>query len=195
MSASQIRSQIAAAVQARGKVDATAVDQIMIGVEQRGGLQDDEKAELLEAADGFDPGAQHRLEQYLGALVQGAGHVNVAAPDVQSVEGRYAQLNSWVPGITAKVGLFDSVYSLTGKATGPGMISLTLDGAPVSVAVKEGEGPADILQHLATQLPKGFAGAVVDGDVRPYDMATFVGRPPVGSASVARCWRRAHGST
>ncbi|MBE2250560.1 MAG: hypothetical protein IAE78_13575 [Myxococcus sp.] len=160
-----------------GKVDAADVDRIMLQARDGGGLSALERTALLEAADGFDDGTRQRLLSHLSAMGQTNAWVNLEAKgQVASIDGRYANLTLTVPGLSARVGLFDNAFALKGKATADGVLQLTVDGAKVSVPVKAGEGPQQLLTKLKAQLPAHFAGVVLGGDVQPYDAASFSGR-------------------
>lgn len=160
-----------------GKVDSADVDRIMLQVRDAGGLSSTERATLLKAADGFDDGTKQRLLSHLAAMGQTNAWVNIEAKgQLASLEGRYANLTLTVPGLSARVGLFDNAFALKGKAKADGVLQLTVDGQKLSVAVKAGEGPQQILEKVKAQLPATFAGVVLGGDVQPYDAASFSGR-------------------
>ncbi|MBM4778993.1 MAG: hypothetical protein GQE15_14910 [Archangiaceae bacterium] len=160
-----------------GKVDSADVDRIMLQVRDAGGLSSTERATLLKAADGFDDGTKQRLLSHLAAMGQTNAWVNIEAKgQLASLEGRYANLTLTVPGLSARVGLFDNAFALKGKAKADGVLQLTVDGQKLSVTVKAGEGPQQILEKVKAQLPATFAGVVLGGDVQPYDAASFSGR-------------------
>lgn len=160
-----------------GKVDSADVDRIMLQVRDAGGLSSTERATLLKAADGFDDGTKQRLLSHLAAMGQTNAWVNIEAKgQLASLEGRYANLTLTVPGLSARVGLFDNAFALKGKAKADGVLQLTVDGQKLSVPVKAGEGPQQILEKVKAQLPATFAGVVLGGDVQPYDAANFSGR-------------------
>ncbi len=160
-----------------GKVDAADVDRIMLQARDGGGLSSLERSTLLKAADGFDDGTRQRLLSHLAAMGQTNAWVNIEAKgQLATLEGRYANLTLTVPGLSARVGLFDNAFALKGKARADGVLQLTIDGQKLSVPVKAGEGPQQILQKLKAQLPSNFAGVVLGGDVQPYDAASFSGR-------------------
>ncbi|MBL8934438.1 MAG: hypothetical protein JNM69_07785 [Archangium sp.] len=160
-----------------GKVDSADVDRIMLQVRDAGGLSSTERATLLKAADGFDDGTRQRLLSHLAAMGQTNAWVNIEAKgQLASLEGRYANLTLTVPGLSARVGLFDNAFALKGKAKADGVLQLNVDGQKLSVPVKAGEGPQQILEKVKAQLPATFAGVVLGGDVQPYDAANFSGR-------------------
>jgi pyrrolidone-carboxylate peptidase len=160
-----------------GKVDSADVDRLMLQVRDAGGLSATERATLLKAADGFDDATKQRLLSHLAAMGQTNAWVNIEAKgDLASVEGRYANLTLTVPGLSARVGLFDNAFALKGKAKADGVLQLTIDGKKLQVPVKAGEGPQQILEKAKAQLPASFAGVVLGGDVQPYDGASFTGR-------------------
>ena len=159
-----------------GKVDTAELDTLMLQARDAGGLDPTERAELLKAADGFDDSTKQRLMRHLSVMGQPNAYVNLQAlAKVTNIEGRYANLKLEVPGLTAKVGLFDNSFSVKGKATANGTIKLAIDGKDISVAVKKGDGPSTILTKLQQQLPQGMTGLVYGGDVHPYDPETFAG--------------------
>jgi pyrrolidone-carboxylate peptidase len=159
-----------------GKVDAADVDRIMLQVRDVGGLSSTERTTLLHAADGFDDATKQRLLSHLAAMGQTNAWVNIEAKgQLASLEGRYANLTLTVPGLSARVGLFDNAFALKGRARADGVLQLTIDGQKLSVPVKAGEGPQQILDKVKAQLPS-FAGVVIGGDVQPYDPANFSGR-------------------
>ncbi|MDP1920325.1 MAG: hypothetical protein Q8L14_29035 [Myxococcales bacterium] len=160
-----------------GKVDAADVDRIMLQARDGGGLSSLERSTLLKAADGFDDGTKQRLLSHLAAMGQTNAWVNIEAKgQLATLDGRYANLTLTVPGLSARVGLFDNAFALKGKAKADGVLQLTIDGQKLSVPVKAGEGPQQILQKMKAQLPSNFAGVVLGGDVQPYDAASFSGR-------------------
>ncbi len=160
-----------------GKVDVGDVDRIMLKVRDGGGLSGVERAELLKAADGFDDGTKQRVLSHLAAMGQTNAWVNVEAKgQLSSLEGRYANLTLDVPGLSARVGLFDNAFALKGKAKADGVLQLTIDGQKVAVPVKAGEGPQAILARVQSKLPQRFSGVLIGGDVQPYDAAAFSGK-------------------
>ena len=160
-----------------GKVDAADVDRIMLQARDGGGLSSLERSTLLKAADGFDDGTKQRLLSHLAAMGQTNAWVNIEAKgQLATLDGRYANLTLTVPGLSARVGLFDNAFALKGKAKADGVLQLTVDGHKLSVPVKAGEGPQQILEKMKAQLPSNFAGVVLGGDVQPYDAASFSGR-------------------
>ena len=159
-----------------GKVDTQELDKLMLQARDAGGLDATERAEIINASSGFDDPTKQRLMKHLSAMGQPNAYVNLQAlGTVTRIEGRYANLKLDVPGLNAKVGLFDNSFSLKGKATGDGVLKLTIEGKELSVPVKRGEYPGAILEKLQKQLPASTTGLVFGGDVRPYDPETFNG--------------------
>ncbi len=159
-----------------GKVDTQELDRLMLQVRDAGGISASERAALLKAADGFDDATKQRLMSHLAAMGQTNAWVNLEAKgQVASIDGRYANLTLTVPGLSARVGLFDNAFALKGKAKADGTLQLTIDGQKLSVPVKAGEGPQQLLAKVKAQLPASFAGVVLGGDVQPYDPASFSG--------------------
>lgn len=186
MNIDKIRQALTAYKANDGKVDTAELDKLMLQVRDAGGLDAAERAELITASSGFDDPTKQRLLRHLSAMAQPNAYVNLQAiGKVTSIEGRYANLKLEVPGLNARVGLFDNSFSVKGKATADGTIKLTLDGKELSVAVKKGELPAAILEKLQKQLPQGTTGLVYGGDVRPYDPETFNGAPTTKNGSAA----------
>ncbi len=178
-------------VQARSndkKVDAKEVDRIVLAARDGGGIDAAERNELerLFKADGFDDASRERLGQHLAITGQKAAHVSTQLDGaVKDIRGRYAEMKTNVPGLDAKLGLFDNTFSLSGKAKADGTLNLRLDGKAYSVKVAKGDAPATILANLQKQLPKEMTGHVFDGDVRPYEAASFKGLAPKASSSAA----------
>lgn len=169
-----------------GKVDTQELDKLMLQVRDAGGLDATERAELINAASGFDDPTKQRLMKHLSSMGQPNAYVNLqAVGTVTNIEGRYANMKLDVPGLNARVGLFDNSFSLKGKATADGTLKMTLEGKELSVPVKRGDSPAAILQKLQTQLPTGMTGLVYGGDVRPYDAETFNGSAATRRGSAA----------
>ena len=186
MNIDKIRQALTAYKANDNKVDTAELDQLMLQVRDAGGLDATERAELMKAADGFDDGTKQRLMRHLSVMAQPNAYVNLqAVGKVTSIQGRYANLKLEVPGLTAKVGLFDNSFSVKGKATADGTIKLNIEGKELSVAVKKGDAPAAILDKLQQQLPQGMTGLVYGGDVRPYDAETFNGASPKKNGTAA----------
>ena len=179
MNIDKIRQALTAYMANDGKVDTAELDKLMLQARDAGGLDATERAELITASSSFDDPTRQRLMRHLSAMAQPNAYVNLAAiGKVTSVEGRCANLKLDVPGLTARVGLFDNCFAVKGKATGDGVIKLAIDGKDLSVAVKKGDSPASILEKLKKQLPAEMTGLVYGGDVRPYDAETFSGSAP-----------------
>jgi pyrrolidone-carboxylate peptidase len=167
-----------ALVQARqdGKVDTGEVDRIMLAARDAGGLDAAERTELLSAADGFDDATRQRVLTHLAAMGQKNAWVNVEVQgQLANVRGRYADLSVGVPGLSARVGLFDNCLGLKGRAKADGVMKLNVEGATVQVTVQRGETAAQILSRVREQLPSQVAGVLLRGEVGPYDPASFNG--------------------
>jgi pyrrolidone-carboxylate peptidase len=176
MNIDKIRQALTAYKANDGKVDTQELDKLMLQARDAGGLDATERAELISASSGFDDPTKQRLMRHLSAMGQPNAYVNLQAlGTVTNIEGRYANLKLDVPGLTARVGLFDNSFAVKGKATADGVIKLTIEGKELSVVVKRGDAPAAILEKLQAQLPAGTRGLVYGGDVRPYDAETFNG--------------------
>lgn len=167
-----------ALVQARqdGKVDSGEVDRIMLAARDAGGLDAAERTELLTAADGFDDATKQRVLSHLASMGQKNAWVNVEAPgQLATVTGRYANLSVGVPGLSARVGLFDNCLGLSGRAKADGVVKLNVEGAALQVSVKKGETASQILSKAREQLPSQVASVLLRGEVGPYDPASFNG--------------------
>ena len=171
-----LKAALANARRNDGRVDGKELDRIMLEVRDAGGLDATERAELVRVADGFDDPTRQRLLKHLSSISQTNAWVNLEAKgQVTQVEGRYATLNTDVRGLTARVGLFDSVFALAGRARADGNLSLQIEGKAVSVAVKKGETAAQVLERVKAALPAEVTGLVLSGDVRLHEMASFNG--------------------
>ena len=176
MNIDKIRQALTAYKANDGKVDTAELDKLMLQVRDAGGLSATERTELISAASTFDDPTKQRLMRHLSAMGQPNAYVNLQAiGSVTNIEGRYANMKLDVPGLNARIGLFDNSFCLKGKATGDGVLKLTLEGKELSVPVKKGDAPATILEKLQKQLPANMTGLVYGGDVRPYDAETFNG--------------------
>lgn len=176
MNVDKIRQQLTAYKANDGKVDPAELDKLMLQVRDAGGLSATEKAELIKFSTGFDDPTKQRLLKHLSTMAQPNAYVNLQAlGKVQNIEGRYANLKLDVPGLNARVGLFDNSFSVKGKATQDGTLKLTIEGKEIAVAVKKGDAPATILEKVQKQLPQGTTGLVYGGDVQPYDAESFNG--------------------
>ena len=167
----------AALVQARkdGKVDVADVDKIVLKARSGWGLDPSERAELVKMADGFDDLAKQRLLSHLSAMGQKNAWVNVEAGGLVSVKGRYANYALGVPGLSAKLGLFDNCFSMKGSAQADGLMKVAIEGQNVSVNVKKGETAAQVLEKVKAALPAQVSGVLLKGDVQPYDGASYQG--------------------
>lgn len=167
----------AALTQARkdGKVDVAEVDKIVLKARSGWGLDTHERAELVKMADSFDDPAKQRLLSHLSAMGQKNAWVNVEAGGLTSVKGRYANYAVGVPGLSAKLGLFDNCFSMKGAAKADGLVKVAIEGQSVSVNVKKGETAAQVLDKVKAALPGQVSGVLLQGDVQPYDGASFKG--------------------
>ncbi|MDP1822455.1 MAG: hypothetical protein Q8L48_04415 [Archangium sp.] len=167
----------AALTQARkdGKVDVAEVDKIVLKARSGWGLDPAERAELVKMADSFDDPAKQRLLSHLSAMGQKNAWVNVEAGGLTSVKGRYANYSVGVPGLSAKLGLFDNCFSMKGAAKADGLVKVAIEGQSVSVNVKKGETAAQVLEKVKAALPAQVSGVLLKGDVQPYDGASFKG--------------------
>lgn len=167
-----------ALVQARqdGKVETHEVDRIMLAARDAGGLDETERGALLHAADGFDDATKQRVLSHLAAMGQANAWVNVEAQgQLATVHGRYANLSVGVPGLSARVGLFDNCLGLKGRARADGVLKLNVEGQALQIPVRRGETAAQILARVREQLPAQVASVMLRGDVAPYDPASFNG--------------------
>lgn len=167
----------AALTQARkdGKVDVAEVDKIVLKARSGWGLDPSERAELVKMADTFDDPARQRLLSHLSAMGQKNAWVNVEAGGLTSVQGRYANYAVGVPGLSAKLGLFDNCFSLKGAAKADGLMKVAIEGQSLSVKVKKGETAAQVLEKVKAALPRQVSGVLLQGDVQPFDGASFKG--------------------
>lgn len=169
-----IRSAVAQA-KLDGTVTEAEIDQLMLKVRDGKGLSAAERRELLQAASTFDDAGKQRLLRHLSAMGQTRAWVNLEAGGVANVEGRYANCTLAVPGLSAKVGLFDNCFSLKGRATANGPLTMNVEGHKVTVQVARGETAAQVLEKVKAQLPKDVSGVVLGGDVQPYDGVSYQG--------------------
>src|SRR5688500_8802594 len=99
MSIDRIRKDIAAAAANDGKVDANEVDAIATNARDGGGIDEGERAELLEHADGFEDGAKSRVQRHLATGAQKAAFVNTEVKgELARTEGGFAVMTTTVPG-------------------------------------------------------------------------------------------------
>ncbi len=177
MSLERIRQSLPQLMGPGGKVDTQKLDALMLEARDAGGLDEAERAELLAAADSFDDAAKQRLMKHLSVLGQRNAFVNVEArSSLRDVQGRYGTLSTDVKGITVRVGLFDNTFAVSGTARSGGVLKLNVEGKEISVAVREGDRPAQILEAIRAQLPAEVTGAVIAGDARLHEVETFQGR-------------------
>ncbi|MDP2270305.1 MAG: hypothetical protein Q8N23_30435 [Archangium sp.] len=177
----------AALVQAKkdGKVDVAEVDKIVLKARSGWGLDTSERAELVKMADSFDDPAKQRLLSHLSAMGQKNAWVNVEAGGLTSVKGRYANYSVGVPGLSAKLGLFDNCFSLKGTAKADGLMKVAIEGQHVSVQVKKGETAAQVLEKVKKALPSQVTGVLLQGDVQPFDGASFKGTAAAATDTAA----------
>lgn len=175
MTVKGIRSALTQARQ-DGKVTEAEVDRIVLEARSGWGLSSAERTELLKAADSFDDPAKQRLLKHLSAMGQRRAWVNVQAGGLAQVEGRYANYTVGVPGLSAKLGLFDNCFSLKGTAQADGTMKIAIEGRQLSVRVQKGETAAQVLEKVKAQLPSKVSGVLLSGDVQPYDGASFHGQ-------------------
>jgi len=155
-------------------VDAGELDRIALRARDGGKVDAAERAELSGLqGNGAVDGA--RLAEHLEALSADAFVPGAVRGKVAQVEGRYAQVATDVPGLTARVGLFDSVLALEGKAVADGRLQVLLEGRTVTVPVRKGEGAAAALEKVRAQLPAGVAGRVFSGTVDAQVPSRFEG--------------------
>jgi pyroglutamyl-peptidase len=181
-------AELVKAARADGKLTKDELDQLMLKARDGKGLDPQE----LEALRGLlaldrkelDDDTRARLLQYLGAMAQTHAWVNVeVAGQVERIESRFAALTTNVPGLSARLGLFDSTFSLIGPAQADGTLNVRIEGQQVSVAVAKGDTAATIFEKLKGGLPAGVTALTFGGDVRPYD--PFKGKPVNPQAAAA----------
>jgi pyrrolidone-carboxylate peptidase len=172
-------SRLLAAIKAAskdGRVDLGEIDRIMLQARDGGGLDAAERNALVEASKKFPEETKQRVLQHICAMVQKNAWVNVeVAGQVASIEGRYATMTTGVQGLSARLGMFDSTFSLKGQAATDGTLKMAIAGHEVSVDVKKGDSPAAIFEKLKGQLPPGVTGVTFGGDVNPADFEHFTG--------------------
>lgn len=169
-----IRNAITQAKQ-DGKVTEAEIDQLALKARDGNGLTTAERSELLKAASTFDDAGKQRLLRHLSAMGQTNAWVNIEPGGVANIEGRYASCAIGVPGLAAKVGLFDNCFSLKGRATASGPLTMNVEGHKVTVQVARGETAAQVLEKVKAQLPREVSGVLLAGDVQPYDGASYTG--------------------
>jgi len=174
MSVRGIRKDIQQALSNDGRVDAGELDRMALRARDGGKVDAAERAELAGLkANGAVDGA--RLAEHLDALAADAFVPGTVKGNVVQVEGRYAQVATDVPGLTARVGLFDSVLALEGKAVADGRLQVLLEGRTVTVPVRAGETAAQALEKILAQLPQGVSGRVFSGTVDAHVPVRFEG--------------------
>src|SRR5688572_16042943 len=122
MNVDRLKQRLSTLAKPDGSVDLKQLDTLMLEVRDKGGLSKAERAALVLASSNFDDAGKQRLLTHLSALDQKNAWVNLetARTDVREVQGRYAVMGTSVDGLTAKVGLFDNTFALTGKAKSDG---------------------------------------------------------------------------
>jgi pyrrolidone-carboxylate peptidase len=176
MSVDGIRKALVSA-RADGKVDLGEVDRIMLAARDGGGLDAGERTEVLQAADTFDDAGKQRVLSYLATMDQKNAWVNVETQgSLATITGRYAKMTVGVPGLAGREGLFDNCLGIKGTAKADGQLKLTVEGTPLSIAVKKGDTAAQVLANVQAALPKSITGVALGGDVSPYDPALFSGK-------------------
>lgn len=175
MSVRGIRGDIQKALANDGRVDAGELDRLALRARDGGTVDAKERAEL-ESLRGNAAVDGARLSEHLEALSADAFVPGAVRGRVTQVEGRYAQLAPDVPGLVARVGLFDSVLALEGHAAAPGQLQVLLGGRSIAVPVKQGETAAQVLAKVQAQLPEGVRGRVFSGSVDTDRPARFEGR-------------------
>ncbi|MFO0599518.1 MAG: hypothetical protein U0228_29705 [Myxococcaceae bacterium] len=168
-----------------GKIDVADVDKIVLKARSGWGLDSGERAELVKLADTFDDAAKQRLLKHLSAMGQTNAWVNIEAGGLASVNGRYANYTVGVPGLSAKLGLFDNCFSMKGTAKADGVMKVAIEGQQLSVQVKKGETAEQVLAKVQKQLPAKVKGVLLAGDVQPFDMATYKGKAAVSTDQAA----------
>lgn len=184
MTVKGIRSAVTQARQ-DGKVTEAEVDAIALKARSGWGMSAAERSELMAAADSFDDAAKQRLLRHVSAMGQKNAWVNVQAGGLAQVEGRYANYTVGVPGLSAKVGLFDNCFALKGTAEADGTVKMAIEGRQVSVSAKKGETAAQVLEKVKAQLPSQVTGVLLSGDVQPYEAASFRGQAAKASDDAA----------
>ena len=185
MRTTDIKQAIKAA-QADGQVTPTEIDSLMVRVRDGGGLDDSERIALMKAADSFSDETKQRLLTHLSSMGQKKAWVNVETTGkVASIEGRFANLTLTVPGLLARVGLFDNAFSLKGAAKADGSLKLTIEGQPIEVPVSKGESAGAILEKLKAALPSEVTGLTFSGDIDPSTPALFEGQAATATDSAA----------
>src|SRR5688572_1254089 len=121
MSVEEIRQSITKLVGKNGKIDLKKLDALMLKVRDAGGIDAQERAELILAMNSFDDAAKQRLLTHLSFVSQKAGFVNVEmrAP-MRDTRGRYATMGTDVKGIVVRVGMFDNTFQVSGSPVADG---------------------------------------------------------------------------
>jgi pyrrolidone-carboxylate peptidase len=177
MSVDGIRAGLKALPKPDGTIDTNKLDQLLLDARDGGGIDAAERAELVSASDSFDDAAKQRLMTTLAAVDQKNAFVNIDAArmPMRDVDGRFATLSTDIKGIDVKLGLFDNDFAVSGQAKSSGKLQLTIEGKDISVDVKKGERPQQILNANQKQLPSEVTGLVLSGDVQPYEMESYKG--------------------
>ena len=169
-----IRKDIQQALANDGRVDAGELDRIALRARDGGKVDAAERAELSSLRDNAAVDGA-RLSEHLEALSADAFVPGAVRGKVTQVDGRYAQVATDVPGLTARVGLFDSVLALEGKALAAGRLQVLLEGRTLTVPVSRGETAAQALEKVRGQLPGTLRGRVFAGTVDAQAPARFEG--------------------
>lgn len=184
MSVTRIRQQLQTAKQNDGKVDQSELDKAALEARADGKIDAAEKAEL-QRLSGDSSVDQSRLSEHLKAMSEDAFVGAGVKGSVKNITGRYATMTTAVKGIDAKVGLFDNVLGLEGKATAAGTLSVAVEGKLIKLKVAKGETAAAVLERVKAQLPEGVRGRVFGGEINTSDPAKFEGITPERSDKTA----------
>jgi pyrrolidone-carboxylate peptidase len=176
MSVDRIRAGLAALPKPDGSIDQKKLTQLLLDARDGGGIDAQERAELVLATSSFSDAAKQQVMSTLSAVDQKNAWVNLEAhTSMRDVQGRFATLSTDIKGLTVKLGLFDNDFAVSGTPKSDGTLALTVEGKDISIDVKKGERPSDILAAIQKQLPTGVTGLVLGGDVKPYEMESYKG--------------------
>lgn len=177
MTVKAIRAALATARE-DNEVTTEEVDRIALEARSGWGMGNDERSTLLSISGSLKDEQKQRMLKHVAAMSQRNAWVNLEVGQVTSIKGRYADCTLAVPGLGAKVGLFENCLSLKGVATANGALKLSLEGKTVTVQVKKGETAAEVLENVRSQLPEGVSAALLSGEAQPFDMAEYNGAAP-----------------